>query len=167
MPYQIIPFKTGYKVVSINGHSLSKRPLSYQNALAQMRAVGLREHLYGGNISEDFLTQLNNIGFKPSKYLNIVRKTAHKNGYNPSTINFSNDGIHKLEIIDNNGKVKKFGRVGYGDFIIYSFLEKNKQVEKGLADQKRNTFQSSHSKIKGNWKSNPFSPNNLALRILW
>lgn len=167
MPYTIIPFNTGYKVVSINGHSLSKRPLSYKNALAQLKAVIIKEGLYGGNISKDFLTQLENIGFKPSKYLKIARETAYNNGYNPSTINFSNDGVHKLEIIDNLGKVKKFGRVGYGDFIIYSFLEKNKQVPKGLADQKRNTFQSSHSKIKGNWKSNPFSPNNLALRILW
>jgi hypothetical protein len=167
MPYQIIPFDSGYKVVSINGHSLSNRPLSYENALRQMRAVGIKEKLYGGNISKDFLAQLENIGFKPSKYLQIARKTAHKNGYNPSSINFSDNGVHKLEIIDNNGKVKKFGRVGYGDFIIYSFLEKNKQVPKGLSAQKRNTFQASHSKIKGNWKSNPFSPNNLALRILW
>ena len=101
MPYSIIPFNSGYKVVSINGHSLSKRPLSYENALRQMRAVGIKEKLYGGNISEDFLTQLENIGFKPSKYLQIARKTASKYGYNPSSINFSNNGVHKLEIIDN------------------------------------------------------------------
>ena len=167
MPYQIIPFNSGYKVISINGHSLSKRPLSYKNALAQMRAVGIKEKLYGGNISQDFLTQLETIGFKPSKYLQIARQIAYKNGYNPSTINFSNDGVHKLEIINNNNKIKKFGRVGYGDYIIYNFLESKNKVPEGLADQKRNTFQSSHSKIKGNWKSNPFSPNNLALRILW
>ena len=167
MPYQIIPFDSGYKVVSINGHSLSKRPLSYQNALAQMRAVGIKEKLYGGNISQDFLTQLESIGFKPSKYLKIARHTAHNNGYNPSDLNFSNDGVHKLEIIDNNGKVKKFGRVGYGDFIIYSFLESKNKVPTGTADKKRNIFRISHSKIKGNWKSNPFSPNNLAIRILW
>lgn len=167
MPYHIIPFENGYKVVSINGHSLSKRPLPYEKAIAQMRAVGIREHLYGGNISEDFLTQLNNIKFNPSKYLEIARNIAHSNGYNPSDLNFCNDGIHKLEIIDNNGKIKKFGRVGYGDYIIYTFLESKDKVPMGFADRKKNVFRTSHLLIKGDWKNNKFSPNNLALRILW
>ena len=167
MPYQIIPYKTGYKVVSINGHSLSNRPLSYENALAQMRAVGLREHLYGGHISEDFLNQLNEIKFSPSKYLQIARKKAYKNGYNPNDLNFCHDGIHKLEILDNNGKSIKFGRVGYGDFIIYTFLESKGKIPEGYAEGKQHRFRISHLALKGNWKSNPFSPNNLALRILW
>lgn len=166
MPYQIIPFNTGYKVVSINGHSLSKRPLSYENALAQMRAVGIREKLYGGNISKDFLTQLENIGFKPSKYLKIARETAYNNGYNPSTINFSNDGVHKLEIIDNLGKVKKFGRVNYSDYIIYQHLEKLKIVPKGTAEIKRYNYRKRAYNVMKKTK-NDFSPASLSFYILW
>ncbi len=167
MPYTIIPVDKGFKVISIDGHSLSKRPLSYEKALAQMRAVGIKEGLYGGNISKDFLAQLENIGFKPSKYLQIARKTAYNNGYNPNSLNFSSNKKNKLEIIDNNNKVKRFGAVGYGDFIIYKFLESKGEVPKGTASKKRNVFRTSHSLIKGNWKSNPFSPNNLAIHILW
>jgi hypothetical protein len=40
-------------------------------------------------------------------------------------------------------------------------------MTKGYANKKRNTFQKSHSKIKGDWKKNDYSPNNLALRLLW
>jgi len=167
MPYHIIPFENGYKVVSINGRSLSKRPLSYEKALAQIRAVGIKEHLFGGNISEDFLKQLNNIKFNPSKYLSIAREVAHSNGYNPNDLQFCDDGIHKLEITDDKGKIKKFGRVGYGDYIIYTFLESKNKVPMGFADKKRNVFRTSHSLIKGNWKKNPFSANNLAINILW
>jgi hypothetical protein len=41
------------------------------------------------------------------------------------------------------------------------------EVPKGYADKKRNTFQKSHSKIKGNWRDDDFSPNMLALNINW
>jgi hypothetical protein len=165
MPYQIKQFTDGFRVVSINGKVLSNKPLTYQQALKQMRAVGLKEGLYNGGSA--FTDELQNINFNPSKYLKIVRKKAKLNGYNPKNINFSTNNIHKLEIEDDNGKIKRFGRSGYGDHIIYQFLEKSKDVPMGYADMKRNVFRSSHTKIKGNWASNPFSPNNLALRILW
>jgi hypothetical protein len=60
-----------------------------------------------------------------------------------------------------------FGLSGYGDFLIYTYLEHINEVPKGTADKKRNTFHKSHTKIKGDWKDNDYSPNNLALRILW
>jgi hypothetical protein len=46
-------------------------------------------------------------------------------------------------------------------------LEKKEKAPKGTADKKRATFQKSHSAIKGDWKKNPYSPNNLAIQILW
>jgi len=82
-------------------------------------------------------------------------------------VSFSDDDIHKLAVSNDRGTLIKFGRVGYGDFIIYSYLEKHGKVPRGTASGKQNVFHKSHSKILGAWRENPFSPNNLALRILW
>lgn len=103
----------------------------------------------------------------PEEYLTIVRKQAKKFGYNPKSITFATNGKHKFQIETPTGKIVRFGRVGYGDFIIWSYLEWKGEVPRGYASKKRNTFHASHSAIKGNWKSNPYSPNNLALRLLW
>ncbi len=114
-----------------------------------------------------FLSQLSKVNISPSSYLNEVRKRAKANHYPYKLLGFSDDGVHKLQIPDKSGKIIRFGRVGYGDHIIWSAQESAQKVKKGYADSKRETFHKSHSKIKGNWKSNPFSPNNLALKILW
>lgn len=103
----------------------------------------------------------------PSSYLKEARRRAREYGYNPSKLIFADDGIHKLAIPNENGTLIRFGRVGYGDHILYQYLEKQGEVRRGLAESKRRTFHRSHSKIKGNWLKNDFSPNNLALRILW
>lgn len=34
-------------------------------------------------------------------------------------------------------------------------------------DKKRELYLKRATKIKGNWKSNPYSPNNLSINILW
>jgi hypothetical protein len=57
--------------------------------------------------------------------------------------------------------------LGYGDYIIWTAKEKEGIVPKGYADMKRNVFHKSHSKIKGDWKNDKFSPNMLALKITW
>lgn len=72
------------------------------------------------------------------------------------------DGVHKLEY---DGV--RFGRVGYGDFIIWKRRERQGDVPKGTADKKRSVFRKSHLAMKGKWKENPKSPNWLAIRILW
>jgi hypothetical protein len=100
-------------------------------------------------------------------YLKEARRRAKAHGYDPSKLEFAEDGEHKLQITDPQGRIHKFGRRGYGDHLIWSHLEKLAAVPKGYARQKQNTFQSSHSQMKGNWRKNPFSANNLALRILW
>jgi len=57
-----------------------------------------------------------------------------------------------------DNKYIHFGASGYGDYIYY------KNYEPNIAEQKRNTFRKSHSKIKDSGK---YSPNQLAIRILW
>jgi len=50
MPYKIIEFSDGYRVMSDKGHYLSNRPLSYENALKQMRAVSINEGIFGSGL---------------------------------------------------------------------------------------------------------------------
>lgn len=122
------------------------------------------DNFRGGGLSK----QLSEAGLNPDSYLELARKKAKNHGYDPKRLNLSDKGkSHKLMYMTEDGKKVHFGRVGYGDFIIWSGLERSGKVPKGTADKKRRTFQASHSKIKGDWRSNPHSANNLALSILW
>jgi hypothetical protein len=112
-----------------------------------------------------FQDQLSGYDIDPQRYLAEANRKAKK--YNGSSLRFSQDKTHKLELTDPSGKIVRFGRVGYGDFLIYSHLEKLGYFREGYSDMKRHTFQKSHSAIPGEWKTNPYSPNNLALHILW
>ena len=109
-----------------------------------------------------FNQELKELKIPVSKYLKIARERAKTSGYNPKLLTISKDPVYKLNYDGVN-----FGRTGYGDYIIWGILEDRGQVEKGYAEQKRNVFQKSHTKIKGNWRNNPKSPNNLALKINW
>jgi hypothetical protein len=101
------------------------------------------------------------------EYLKRARASAKKHGLPYKLLGYSDDDTHKLQIPDPDGKIVRFGRKGYGDFIIWSALEASGKVAKGMAEKKRNVFHKSHSKIKGDWRQNAFSPNNLALKVLW
>jgi len=116
-----------------------------------------------------FTSQLNKAGMTPSVYLKIAQKKAKKAGYGNAAklLGFATDGVHKLAIPNEDGKLIPFGRVGYGDFIIWSHLEKVKKTPHGSAEQKRMNYRLRAEKIRGDWQKNPFSPNNLAIRILW
>lgn len=109
-----------------------------------------------------FLSQLKELNIPVNTYLNIAKKRAKNAGYDPKLLSISNEKDYKL-----NYDGVDFGRTGYGDFIIWSILEDRGDVEKGYADMKRNVFQKSHSQIRGDWKKNPKSRNNLALNINW
>jgi hypothetical protein len=101
------------------------------------------------------------------EYLKRARASAKRHGLPYKLLGYADDNKHKLQIPDPDGRIIRFGRKGYGDFIIYSALEASGKVAKGMAEMKRNVFHKSHSKIKGNWSQNAFSPNNLALKVLW
>ena len=61
----------------------------------------------------------------------------------------------KYSIIAPDGKIVNFGQMGYEDFLKH-----------GDNVRKMNYLNRS-AKIKGDWKDNPYSPNNLSRRILW
>jgi hypothetical protein len=54
-----------------------------------------------------------------------------------------------------NGKMVNFGQMGFEDF-----LKHNDPV-------RRMNYLNRSAKIKGDWKDDPYSPNNLSRRILW
>jgi len=114
-----------------------------------------------GKIRSKFQEQLKKAGIDPNTYLDAAKAAAKKNGYDPRALEFSDNDIHKLMIYDDFGKAHRFGRVGYGDFIIWS------RVDPPKAPSKRSTFRKSHEAIKGDWKKDKYSPNNLAINILW
>ena len=61
----------------------------------------------------------------------------------------------KYMVLNPEGKLVHFGQIGYEDFTKHK-------------DQKRrDSYLKRATKIAGNWKTNPYSPNNLALNIRW
>jgi hypothetical protein len=113
-----------------------------------------------------FKKQLMDIGLNPEDYLKTVQAIAKKRGYKTMP-QWSDNNKHKLMIKTPEGNIRRFGAVGYGDYLIWSWLENEGKVPKGTAKQKRNVFNKSHTKIKGDWKNDKYSPNSLALNILW
>jgi len=130
--------------------------IPYANKIYDLYSGHQLDNFEGGGGS-DFKTQLKSIGMTPATYLKKAKSKAKSEGYDPKLLMFATDGIHKLEL-----QGSKFGRVGYKDFIMWSHL-----ASPSVASQHRDTFHKSHSKMRGAWKSNPLSPNNLALKILW
>lgn len=129
---------------------------------AYYRGEGLKE-MAGGSI----VSQLKMLKIPKAKYLKAIRDAGQKAGYDPKAISLATDGEHKVAVKTPEGQVRYAGRVGYGDYHIYTFLESKGDVPVGTASKKQSTFQKSHSKIKGDWKADKYSPNNLALSLLW
>lgn len=111
--------------------------------------------------------QLRGMDYAPEDYLRDVRKKAKDAGYDPKAVSLATNGEHKVEIHTPDGRTVRFGRVGYGDHLMWSHKEGRGDVPKGTADRKRKVFRISHSAIRGKWRSDRFSPNNLALALLW
>jgi hypothetical protein len=126
-----------------------------------------REYTTGGARELVFEDQLQELEYDPKKYLSKAKANAKKAGYDPKQLSFCVDGTHKLQMKTPDGKLEKFGRVGYGDFLIWSFLERNGKVEKGEAKKRRKAYLKRASAIEGDWKENKYSANNLAMKILW
>lgn len=103
----------------------------------------------------------------PKGYLAKAKKKAKNEGYEPKRLFLATDGVHKLVYKTPEGKDVPFGSAKHGDHIIWSELEKKGDVPLGTSETKRRVFRKSHEAMKGSWKSNPYSPNALALAILW
>jgi len=106
------------------------------------------------------MKQLKQLNYSPEDYLADARAYAKKSGYNPSFLTFSASPSHKLDYTF-EGRVYRFGYAGLGDYLLYSHLDRD------LAEKKRKAYLARATKIKGDWKADKHSPNNLAIRILW
>jgi hypothetical protein len=111
--------------------------------------------------------QLNQIGISVITYLNRVRLAAYHSGYDPYRVYISDDGIHKLYYLTPDNHKVYFGRIEYNDFHIYKILEERGERESHTAYMRRHLYLRRATRIKGSWKFNRYSPNNLAIRILW
>lgn len=99
-------------------------------------------------------------------FLKTVRKIAKMQGYDPSKLYISQDGIHKLEYhLDNNKKIK-FGRVGYMDFPNYLYNVVLNNITLQDAIKKRINYRKRAIKVL-NKINNDFSPSALSYKILW
>lgn len=90
------------------------------------------------------------------EYLDKAKEFAKKAGY---------EDYDQLKIADKPYKLMlngvKFGRVGYSDYV------QNLLNNSPDAETKRKSYLARATKLKGDWKSNKYSPNNLAIKILW
>ena len=100
------------------------------------------------------------------KFLMTANRKARDAGL-IGKVSYANDGIHKLKITAPDGSVRRFGAEGYGDHIYWSQEEAEGRVPKGFADNKRRLYRARATKIKGDWSKDPYSPNSLAIAILW
>jgi hypothetical protein len=111
--------------------------------------------------SKKFSKQLVKMGISPSTYLDEARKKAKKLGLQYQHLGFSEDDTHKLQIPNKNGKIIRFGSVGMGDYILYKLSGNHK------ADNHRALYRKRATKIKGDWADDEYSPNSLAIGVLW
>ena len=84
-----------------------------------------------------------------------VAKMAKKYFGKDVPIYLSTKKDKKYMVQDPNGKWVHFGQMGYEDFT------------KHRDEQRRNNYLNRSRNIRGNWKENKYSPNNLSIHILW
>ena len=108
-----------------------------------------------------FKKQLEKAGVSPVEYLKEARAKAKHFGLAYKHLGFSDDDKHKLQIPNESGSVVRFGSVGLGDHILY------KLSGEPTADNHQKRYLARATKIKGDWKKDRYSPNNLAIHILW
>jgi len=92
------------------------------------------------------------------KYSNPKIVQAKANQYFHSDnikIYLSNKPNKKYMVYSPNGQLIHFGQMGYEDFT------KHKNIIR------RQHYLSRATKIKGYWKKNKYSPNNLSIHLLW
>lgn len=89
-----------------------------------------------------------------SNYNEAKRKTREYLGQDVKLL-ISPRKDKKYRVYDPNGKAVDFGQMGYEDYT------------KHRDDKRRERYLKRAKNIKGNWKNNPYSPNNLSLHVLW
>ena len=104
------------------------------------------------NLNIARFNQLLNVS-NPEKVLKNMKKYFKKD---VPELFISNKKNKKYQILDQNtNKFVHFGSLAYEDFTKHKDLQRQKN------------YIIRASNIKGNWKSDKFSPNNLSLYLLW
>jgi len=115
-------------------------------------------------MNNNFKQYLDSINLTPKNYLNEARNYADKHGYDAEGLTLNEDQKSEAKLIYEG---EGFGRIGYKDYIIWRHLENTNQVPRGTAKKRRLAYLQRATNIRGSWRSNPISRNNLAIRILW
>lgn len=108
-----------------------------------------------------FAKQLRAAGVSPNAYLMEAQQKAKDAGLAWEMLGFSSDDKHKLQIPNHNGTIVRFGAVGLGDHILYTLSGDPK------ADEHQRRYLARATKIRGKWREDEYSPNSLAIVVLW
>ena len=84
-----------------------------------------------------------------------VAKNAREYFGDDTKIYLSNKVQKKYMVKNLDDKWVHFGEMGYNDYT------------RTLSKEKRDRYLKRAMAISGNWMSNPYSPNNLAIHLLW
>lgn len=106
-------------------------------------------------IQNKLFSRIKGSGIEQFSNYEEAQKKTNKYFGKPTKLYISDKPAKKYYVIDNNGKKVYFGANGMEDFT------KHKDKKRREAYLKR------ASNIRGNWKQNKYSPNNLAIGILW
>lgn len=115
----------------------------------------------GLNPSRELEKQFKKWGVNPTDYLAEAKKKAKAEGLVDNLLGFSDDAKHKLQIPNPDGRMIRFGATGLGDYILYKLSNNPK------AEEHRKHYLQRATKIKGDWAKDPYSPNSLAINVLW
>jgi len=94
-------------------------------------------------------------------FLAAARRKAKAAGLAWKTLRRSSKPGKKLQITSPAGKTIHFGAAGMGDYIHYTL------AKDPTADDHRRRYRARAEKIRGNWAADKYSPNSLALAVLW
>ena len=86
---------------------------------------------------------------------NIVIKKAYKYFGENIPIYLSTKKDKKYMVINPDGKKVHFGQMGAEDHTKHN------------DEKRRQSYLRRSTNIRGNWKDNPYSPNNLSINLLW
>jgi hypothetical protein len=86
---------------------------------------------------------------------NPILAQERLNKYSKGKILYLSNRKDKKYMIENDGKMVHFGHLKYQDFLKHQNL------------RRRMNYLNRATNIKGEWENDKFSPNNLAIHILW
>lgn len=98
-------------------------------------------------------------------YVKRVKARAKFFGYNEPEL--LKNSKHKFKIETPEGKTVKFGQASAADFHIWKLAEQNNEVPAGYARERQRLYLARATNIKGKWRENKYSPNNLSIHLLW